>query len=259
MENKENVTIKKSSNGKMIILLIIFIITTLGLLTYIVYDKLMLKTGDKEIEEVNKTESSSKSESSSQSESENIVNNNSNTVKENSETPQLIVINGSSYSTSKGGLQTLGTIKVNDISYEIKMSESDSYIGNKKFEGLTVNYVAVMDGSFIVFKAKVAEHDDEKMYFLDKNLNEAHNSSYALVNTFGLIGSNKSVTDIKADRKYRNDIIDSKHLTIAECIPSRNSSSSNQDYVEKLFTFENGKITEQELTVVENVFCTSQK
>ena len=185
---------------------------------------------------------------------------NDTTVVDNTESSETMqIIYGSSYDNTKSGLQTLGTIKVNTTSYEIKVEKANdevtSYLGDKKFELQMLDYVAIMDNNFIVIKLKSTQIDSSQIYFYDEKLNEVHDSTYNLVDTFSSLENDK----IKATRKYTKDIIDSKHLTISECIPVYSGTTYSQKYVEKLLTFENNKITEDELTVVENIFCSSQK
>lgn len=240
----------KKSNVGWIILTIVLLLIISELSFIILKDKGIIKIG-------NNTKENTKTETKAEEKKEQ-------DSKKNAEKKNIIAPE-----TFEEGTNDLGKIIFGRNEYDIKVEKSSSdnsyttYIGDKKIDDLALEYVAVMGEKYLAVKGNLGYTSNQRLYIYDTSLNEAVESSYVLVDHFTVINDDGSSSDttphVTGTRKYTKDIIDSNHLIIAECTPARNSANYNQDYVEKLYSFENGKVEIEELTVVENIFCSAQR
>lgn len=239
---------KKSNIGWIILTIVLLLI--IGGLTFIVLkDKGIIKIGNTTKKETKVEEKTTKKESKKEEISE-----------------KQIIRAPEKYNE---GENELGKIKVGKNEYEIKVVINSSensfttFIGNKKIEGFTLYYATVMGEKFLVVKGNSGYTVNQKLYVFDETLKEAVEPSLTIVNSFGVINDDGTTSDstptVTGKTNSTKEIIDSDHLIIAECTPARNSANHNQDYVEKLYSFENGKVEIEELTVVENIFCSAQR
>lgn len=238
---------KKSNVGWIIITIVLLLI--IGGLSFIVLkDKGIIKIG----KDSNKTETKVEEKAKKESKKE--------------ESKELTIIKEKKISNTS---ESLGKLKVENKEYDVNYdcTKDDGThgctitIGNKKIENKYLKYAAVMD-KFIVVRAYTLAGSSENFYILDSNTEDVIEPKYSVVNGFQIANSDGSIsesTDITATQKYSNSIIDSTHLIISECTEPRNKTNHNQDYVEELITLKDGKVTTEELTVVENIFCSSQR
>ena len=243
----------KKSNVGWIILTIVLLLIIGGLSFIILKDKGIIKIG-------NSTKENTKTETKAEEKNK----------KESKSERELQLIKG--LDDYKDGENKLGKITFYGKEYEVKVVPKveydektyDLYIGDKKIENVIVKYVAVMDDSYIVVRSvNPVSETVQNLTIYDKDFNESPVSSVSITSKFKVINNDGTISDTTPTANGKIDttkeVIDSNHLIIAECTPARNSANYNQDYVEKLYSFENGKVEIEELTVVENIFCSAQR
>lgn len=241
----------KKKNTGWIVITILLLLVIAGLVLVILNDKGIIKIGNNTKKETTKTET--KVEDKEKTENKDEVGN------QNIMAPE----------TYNEGMNELGKIKIGKNEYEIKVEKNSennvytTYVGDKKLDGMYLQYAVVMGEKFLVVKGKTGENVSQRLYIFDESLKEVEEPNYFIVDYFTVINddgsTNYTTPSVSGTKKYTKDIIDSNHLIIAECTPARNSNNHNQDYVEKLYSFENGKVEVEELTVVENIFCSAQR
>ncbi len=244
MENK-----KKSTGWIVITILLLLIIT--GLVLFILKDNGIIKIGNS-TKEVSKTETK--------------VDDNKKKVEKEDDAIQII--KGKDMTNESKKEQTLGSISVKNKKYEIKyecsneeLSTCNIFIGEKKLENYSLDYVAVMDNSFVVAKIRGnGGSSNYNLFIYDSELEEITEPKYGLVDSFSQLDTNdENELVVSGKRNTENDIIDTNYMTVGECVPVEGQGKFHQNYVEKLLTFKNGKFSERKLTEVENVFCSAQR
>ena len=192
-------------------------------------------------------------------------------IKEDTSNYQIIKIESDKLEKTQDN--NVGTITVGDKSYSVKIGLKDDtddiakwniMLGDKKLSFINISYVAVLDDSFIVIKGQSDGNTLSSIEVYDKNLDKVALGNYYnnVANAFSIISTSGQVlnnVDVNVTANYEDNVIDSKHMILALCTNPRNKNNNNQDYVETLLTFDNGKVTEKEILVVENVFCSTQK
>ena len=241
----------KKKNTGWIVITILLLLVIAGLVLVILNDKGIIKIGNNTKKETTKTET--KVEDKEKKENKDEVGN------QNIMAPQ----------TYNEGMNELGKIKIGKNEYDIKVEKNSennvytTYVGDKKLDGMYLQYAVVMGEKFLAVKGYVGQTGNQKLYIYDDSLTEVVKPNYDVVDHFTVINDDGSGSDttphVTGTKKYTKDIVDSNHLIIAECTPARNSNNHNQDYVEKLYSFENEKVEVEELTVVENIFCSAQR
>lgn len=174
-------------------------------------------------------------------------------------------------SLSKTEENELGTLKIGDKTYKatIKYDEEvnslelwNVSVDGTKLEVNSADYIAVMDNSYIVVKDSGIPNSGigYNLVIYDKNLNKVDKlngvNSFRVLDIYGQLVED---VDITVTNKLNDLIIDKNNIVVYDCTEPTDSSNHNQDFVQKILNFENGKYTEKELLHVENVFCSSQR
>ena len=238
----------KKSNVGWIITTIVLLLIIGGISFIVLKDKGIIKIGKNSNKTETKVEEKNKKESK----------------KEESE--ELTVIKEKKLSNTS---ESLGKLKVEnkeyDVNYDCTNDDGEHgctiTIGDKKIENRYLKFATVMD-KFIVVRVYTPASLSENLYILDSNTEDVIEPKYYLVDKFVIANTDGTITDstdITASQKYSNSILDSNRLIISECTEPRNKSNHNQDYVEELITLKDGKVSVEELTVVENIFCSTQR
>ena len=256
-KEEKPVVVKKKSNAGLVFLLILFMLITAGMTIFILFeDKIMdfIKPSNKEeTKEVEKEKCEPE------------------IIKEDTSNYQIIKIESDKLEKTQDN--NVGTITVGDKSYSVKIGLKDEIdgiakwnimLGDKQLSFINISYVAVLDDSFIVIKGQSDGNTLSSIEVYDKNLDKVALGNYYnnVANAFSIISTSGQVlnnVDVNVTANYEDNVIDSKHMILALCTNPRNKNNNNQDYVETLLTFDNGKVTEKEILVVENVFCSTQK
>jgi len=256
-KEEPKVIVKKKSSAGLVFLLILFMLITAGMTIFIIFeDKIMdfIKPSNKEeTKEVEKEKCEPE------------------IIKEDTSNYQIIKIESDKLEKTQDN--NVGTITVGDKSYSVKIGLKDDtddiakwniMLGDKKLSFINISYVAVLDDSFIVIKGQSDGNTLSSIEVYDKNLDKVALGNYYnnVANAFSIISTSGQVlnnVDVNVTANYEDNVIDSKHMILALCTNPRNKNNNNQDYVETLLTFDNGKVTEKEILVVENVFCSTQK
>ena len=242
----------KKSNVGWIILTIVLLLIIGGLTFIILKDKEIIKIG-------NNTKETTKTETKVEEK----------TKKESKNEEELQLIKG--LDEYKDGENKLGKITFYGKDYDVKVVPKiaydektyDLYIGDKKIENVIVKYVAVMDDSYIVVRSvNPVSETSQKLTIYDKDFNESPVSNISITSKFKVINNDGTISDTTPTANGKIDttkeVIDSNHIIVAECVKSKNPENHNQDYVEEIYNFENGEIEIEELTTVENIYCSPQ-
>ena len=173
---------------------------------------------------------------------------------------------------SKTDSNEIGTIIIAGTDYKVTMKFDEEvngtelwniYVGDTKLDINNLDYVAVLDNSFLVAKNYPSSNKNNySLKIYNKEFKDIYNSVHIYTSVFDVIDKYGHVIDdidVTVSNKLTDNIIDNNHIIVSECNEPINSSNNNQDFVQKLLTFENGKFSEQEILHVENVFCSSQR
>lgn len=173
---------------------------------------------------------------------------------------------------SKTDTNEIGTVKLGGTDYKVTMKFDEEvngtelwniYVGDTKLEINNMDYVAVLDNNFLVVKKYESQaKNNYALRIYDKDLKNVYNNIHIYRNVFDVIDKYGHVDDdfdVTVSNHLEDNIIDNHHMIVAECNEPINQSNHNQDFVQKLLTFENGKFSEQEILHIENVFCSSQR
>ena len=250
---------KKKSKG-LIALVIILSVLVVGLVLFILNDRGIIRIYDK-ISIVNKEESKKKEEPKEEPKEETKV----------SDEAEVLKVDKSSL--SKTSSNDIGTITLNNKEYKVKMDYKEEingtdlwliYVGDVQLELSDLEYLAVMDDSFLVAKADGSSNKNLytiKIY--DKDLKEINDGTYHYyAYAFEVVSKSGTVTDsvdVKVTNNYKDKILDKNRILVSECASARNTSNHNQDFIQEILKFENGKFTREEVLVVENIFCSPQR
>lgn len=174
-------------------------------------------------------------------------------------------------SLSKTEENELGTLKIGDKTYKATIKYDEEVNGlelwnvsvdGTKLEVNSADYIAVMDNSYIVVKDSGIPNSGigYNLVIYDKDLNKVDKlngvNSFRVLDIYGQLVED---VDITVTNKLNDLIIDKNNIVLYDCTEPTDSSNHNQDFVQKILNFENGKYTEKELLHVENVFCSSQR
>ena len=242
---------KKSKNGLVIflVLLLIILVSLVTLLFTGVIKSPMIKDTD----------------------SKEIVKDDTSSDKKQDDDNKVDIIRINMDNLSKSEVNELGSINVGGKTYsatakydeEVNGSELwNIYLGDTKLEVNSADYIAVMDNSYIVVKDSNVPNSGigYKMVIYDKELKIVDTkfgfNSFRVIDNDGYAVEN---VDIAVTNKLSDNIFDSNNIIIYDCTDPLDSSNHNQDFVQKLLTFKDGKYSEREILHIENVFCSSQR
>lgn len=245
---------KKRSTG-LIVLVVILLITIVGLVLFILNDRGIVRIYDK-ISIVNQKEKCKEEEK-----------------EETKESDEATVIKVDNSTLSKTEVNTIGKVTLGGNEYKVTMKYKEEingidlwliFVGNTQLEMNNLEYLAVMDDSYLVAKANGTSNKNLytiKIY--DKNLKEINDGTYHYyAYAFDVVSTSGTVLDsvnVKVTNNYKDKIIDKNRILVSECTNARNINNHNQDFVQEVLKFENGKFTREEVLVVENVFCNPQR
>lgn len=244
---------EKKSNTSLIIVVIVLIILVLGLSGFIVLDKFVFKTNNKNVcllEEDNAK-----------------ININTN----NSINDDFKVLYGKT--DYHDGLNDIGMIKLNGKELYVQV-EYDSeggagidgdytiIIGDYKIEHRNLAKIAVMDDSYIFVSCYYGSSNFSSVVVLDKDFNTIDLISDNNVFTEGFSKYGDSFNDLLFESgkvlDYASKIIDKNYALIGVC-ENDESLDRTQNYNVELVIFKDGKVTTENITSYKNVFCSSQR
>lgn len=234
--------------------IVILIILIICLVLFILNDRGILKIYDK-IAIVNQKEECTKEE----------------TKEVEKEEAEVLKVNKTTL--SKNRTNELGKITLNNKEYKVKMDYKEEIngtdlwivtVGDTQLELSDLDYLAVMDDTYLVAKAEGSKNNN--MYTIkiyDKDLKEVNDGTYHYyAHTFEVVSTSGTVlesVDVNVTNNYKDKILNKNEILVTECTDARDTNNHNQDFVQEILKFENGKFTREEILVVENVFCNPQR
>lgn len=167
----------------------------------------------------------------------------------------------------------LGTLDFQGKKYTVKVEyksdnesqfyESYLYLNDKKIDLNSgyLWYVAAMDDNYIIIKVHQNQTSNAILVY-DKNLNEVQDETITSITDKFVVYDELDNNDkeVTSGTKKIKDYIDNNHIIVSYCdIETGKTNKYYQDFVEVLLTFKDGKITKEEISRTESVFCNQQR
>lgn len=242
---------QKSKKGLIafLIVIILLLITALGLLLGGVIKNPFIK----ETTSIDKTTKTTKS---SDKNDNTLVEDNGKYIFKISESENVSEISG-------GKIYELGNITLDGKNYKVKYELIEDvannnfahnlYFNDTKLEVFDPEYIAVMDGKYLLISHRVP----------GRAIVDLYDSNFKLVEEE--IGNSRSFygesSDLRTEGEYNSYIINNKTAMLYKCEDVNYDSNSiyNMSLVQKVITFENGKYSTKDVMTVKNVSCMQRK